>query len=124
MELTIENLDIDNVDEVLYAHKIQQNKLHDHYLINCHFKLVFNNTQYSTWNKSNFLNNKTLISWRKYLENVIDGLKNKGYNFNHIEEMNIITISNEMDKTNDFYITHNMPLVEWKLNAMINKNKN
>ena len=37
--------------------------------------------------------------------------------------MNIITIANEMDMSYDFYIKHNMCAVEWKLNAMINKNK-
>ena len=37
--------------------------------------------------------------------------------------MNIITISNKMDMTYDFYIKHNMHAMEWKLNAMINKNK-
>ena len=38
--------------------------------------------------------------------------------------MNIITIANKMDKSYDFYIKHSMDAVEWKLNAMINKNKN
>ena len=37
--------------------------------------------------------------------------------------MNIITIANKLDMTYDFYIKHNMHAVEWKLNAMINKNK-
>ena len=49
-----------------------------------------------------------MFSWKKYLENVIDDFKNKEYNFNHIEEMNIITISNKMDMSYDFYIKHNM----------------
>ena len=47
----------------------------------------------------------------------------KGYNFKHIEEMNIITIANNLDMTCDFYIKHNIHAVEWKLNAMINKTK-
>ena len=34
--------------------------------------------------------------------------------------MHIITIAN---KWYDFYFKHNMHAVEWKLNAMINKNK-
>ena len=97
MELTIENLDIHNVDEVFYAYILQLNKQYDHYLIKCHFKLVFNDNQYSTWNKSHLFINKTMNSWRKYLQNVIDDFKYKGYTFNHIEEMNIITISNEVD---------------------------
>ena len=59
----------------------------------------------------------------KYLENVIDDSKNKGHNFNHIEEMIIITISKKMDMSYDFYIKHNMHAIEWKINAMVNKNK-
>ena len=37
--------------------------------------------------------------------------------------MNVITIANKMDMSYDFYIKHNMHAVDWKLNAMINKNK-
>ena len=37
--------------------------------------------------------------------------------------MHIITIANKMDMSYDFYIKQNMHAVEWKLNAMINKNK-
>ena len=58
------------------------------------------------------------------MEKVIDDFKNKGYNFNHIEEMNIMTVSNKMDMPYDFYIKHNMHMIERKLNAMKNKNKN
>ena len=64
-----------------------------------------------------------MISWRNFLEEVIDDFKIKGYIFNLIEEMNIITMASKLDMTNDFYIKHNMHAVEWKLNAMINENK-
>ena len=37
--------------------------------------------------------------------------------------MNIITMAIKMDMSYDFYIKHIMQAVEWKLNAMINKNK-
>ena len=37
--------------------------------------------------------------------------------------MIFITIANELDLTNDFNIKPNLHAVEWKLNAMINKNK-
>ena len=37
--------------------------------------------------------------------------------------MNIITNGNKLDMTYDFYIKHNSCDLEWKLNAMINKNK-
>ena len=64
-----------------------------------------------------------MISWQNFSGKVIDNFKNKGYNFNHIEELNIITITNKMDMSYGFYIKHNMHAVEWKLNALINKNK-
>ena len=64
MELTIENPDINNVDEVFYVYILQLNKQYDHYFIKCHFKLVFNDNQYSTWIKSNLFGNKTMIPWK------------------------------------------------------------
>ena len=64
-----------------------------------------------------------MISWQNFLEKVIDDFKIKGYNFKHIEEMNIITIANKTDMVYVFFIEHNMHAVEWKLHAMINKNK-
>ena len=38
--------------------------------------------------------------------------------------MNIITIANKMEMSNDYYIKPNMHVVEWKLFSMINKDKN
>ena len=37
--------------------------------------------------------------------------------------MDNITLAHKRDMTYDFYLKHNMPAVEWKLNAMINKDK-
>ena len=64
MELTIENTDINKVDEVFYAYILQLKKQDDHYFIKVQFKLVFNDNQYSTWIRSNLFNNKTMISWK------------------------------------------------------------
>ena len=38
--------------------------------------------------------------------------------------MHIITKANKLGMTYDFYIKPNMCALEWKLNAMTNKNKN
>ena len=38
--------------------------------------------------------------------------------------MNIITLAHKRDMTYDFYLKHNMSAFEWKLNSMINKDKN
>ena len=122
MALTTEKPELNNVDEVIYAYISQHNKECDYYLTKCRFNFVFNHKQFSIYVKSNLFDNKTLISWSNFLENVIDDFKNKGYFFNHIAEMNIITNINKRHMSYDFYIEHNMCASEWKLNAMINKN--
>ena len=38
--------------------------------------------------------------------------------------MDIITLAHKRDMTYDFYLKHNMPAFEWKLNQLINKDKN
>ena len=73
---------------------------------------------------SKLSDNKKMIPWKNFLEEVIDDFNDKGYTFNHIAEMHIITIAHKMDMSYDFYIKHNMHAVEWKTNAMINKSKN
>ena len=57
------------------------------------------------------------------MRETIDKLKEEGYDFNYIAEMDIITLAHKRDMTYDFYLKHNMPAFEWKLNAMINKDK-
>ena len=55
---------------------------------------------------------KAVCFWRNFPEKVINDFKNKGYNFNHNTEMNIITIAKKLDMSYDFYIKHNMHAVE------------
>ena len=38
-----------------------------------------------------------MCSWYKYLGNVISDFKDKGYEVNHIAEMNIIKFANKLD---------------------------
>ena len=60
-----------------------------------------------------------MVNFRR--KNSIMRLK-KGYKFNHIAEMNTITIANKLDLSDDFYNRHNMHAVERKLNALKNRN--
>ena len=53
---------------------------------------------------------------------IID-FKNEGYKFIHIAEMNIITIGDKLEVSYGFYIKHNIPAVDWKLNTMTNKSE-
>ena len=80
---------------MFYAYIIQHNKEYKFYLINCHFKIVFNENQYNIIVNSNLFDNKTMISWKKNSKKVNDDFRNKGYNFNHIDEISIILIVNK-----------------------------
>ena len=72
---------------------------------------------------SKLTDNKTMVSWKIFVEKTINHFKNEGYDFSHISQMNIIIVCNKMDMTYNFYMKNNMPAVEWKINAMINRDK-
>ena len=99
------------------------NKKFHQYLLKRQFKLVFNKNQDCKYLMTDVINNTTNISWSNYLGEAIDSLKKQGYHFNLIAEMDIITPAHKRDMTYDFYLKHNMPAFEWKLNDMINKDK-
>ena len=84
---------------------------------------MFNDYEYSPYLTSKLSGNKTMKSCKNYLDKVIDDFKDKGYTFNHIAEMHIITMANKKDVSYDFYTKHNTHAVDWKLNAMIKENK-
>ena len=96
------------------------NKKFNQYLLKRQFKLVFNNRD-CKYLMTDMINKTTNLSCSNYLREAIDSLKKEGYHFDHIAEMDIITLAHKRDMTQDFYLRHNMPAVEWKLNALINK---
>ena len=61
----------------------------------------------------------TKVFWSNYIRDMIEGC-----DFSHIAEMDIITLAHKRDMTYDFYLKNNMSAFEWKLNAMINKDRN
>ena len=96
----------------------EYNKKYTQYLLEGQFKLVFNkkDCKYLMTDK---INNTTSVSWSNYIRETIEGC-----DFSHIAEMDIVTLAHKRDMTYDHYLKHNMPAFEWKLNAMINKDKN
>ena len=58
IELTSENPNVNDIDEIFYAYFNENYKRFEYYFIKCHFKLVFNDNQFSTYIKSNLLHNK------------------------------------------------------------------
>ena len=95
IKLTIENPNINNIDEIFYEYIIEHNKIHDFYPLKCEFEIIFNDNQYCPYITSNLSDNKTMISWSTFWEKVIDDFKDKGYNFNQLAEKNFITKANK-----------------------------
>ena len=74
--------------------------------------------------RSELTDKKTMVSWKIFVENAIGNLKKDGFDFSDLSQMNIIIVCNKMYMTYDCYMKHNMPAIEWKLNQLINKDKN
>ena len=122
--LSLKNVNIKDIHEIFYSYIKDHDKIFNHYLIKCEFKLVFNNNQDCKCITTGMIDNRTFISWSNCLRDAINNLKEERYGFNYIAEMNITTLAHKGDMTYDFHLRHNMPAFEWKLNAMINKDKN
>ena len=121
--LSLKNVDIKDGDEILYLYMKDHNKKFNHYLMKGEFKLVFNNNHDCIYGMTGMIDNRTFISWSTYLRKAIHNLKEEGYQFSHIAEMDITTLAQKLDMTYDFYLKHNMPAFEWKLNAIFTKDK-
>ena len=121
--LSLKNVDLKDVDEIFYLYMKDHNKKFNHYLWKGEFELVINNNQECKKILTGMIDKKTLISWSKYLREANNDLKEEGCHFNHIAEMDNRTIAHKRDMTYDFFLKLDMPAFEWKLNAMINKDK-
>ena len=75
--LSLKNVDIKDVDEILYLYMNAHNKKFNHYLIKGHFNLVFNNYQDFKYLITGMISNTTNISWSNYLRETIDNLKRR-----------------------------------------------
>ena len=115
---SFKNVNIKDVDEILFLYVKDYNKKYTQYFLKGQFKLVFNNQDCKSL-MTDMINNSTNISWSNYIRETIEGC-----DFSHIAEMDIITLVHKRDMTYDFFLKHNMSAFEWKLNAMINKDKN
>ena len=116
--LSFKNVNTKDVDEILFLYLKDYNKKFNHYFLKGQLKLVFND-QDCKYLMTDMIGNTTNVSWSNYIREAIDGC-----NLSHIAEMNIITLAHKRDMTYDFYSKNNMPAFEWKLNSMINKDKN
>ena len=102
--LSLKNVDIKDVDEILYLYILDHNKKFHHCLLKGQFKLVFKNNQDSKYILTAMIDNRTCVFWSNCLREVIDKLKEEGYDSNYIAEMDIITLAHKRDMTYDFYL--------------------
>ena len=65
---------------------------------------------------------KTIISWSKFLENVINDFNINGYSFNLKVELNAITIANKLDMTYIHYLNQPKSMLKRKLNENLARN--
>ena len=122
IKITIKKPNLNKIDIIFYDYIIEYNKKFEYYLVKCEFKLIFNNLNYSPHVTSRLFDNKTMISLRIFLKDIINDFNNQGYSFNHISELNIITKVRKLFMTYDFYITRPMPMFERKINMIISRN--
>ena len=125
MFLSLEIVDLKDVEEIMYLYTKDHFKNFNHYLLKGQVILVFidNQDQDYIYLITSMIDNTTFNSRSNFLREAIVSLKTEGYHFNYIAEIYIITLAHKRDMTYDFYMKHNMSAFEWKLNAMINKNK-
>ena len=91
------------------------------YLINCEFKLEFNDN-YTPHIKTMYADNTHNFNMKSYLLYWIDYFMLRGYTFCNTNQMNIKTISGRCNITNKHYLKQPMFMCERKLN--INNAKN
>ena len=87
--ISFKNIDIKHVDEIFNLYMKNYNKKFTQYLLKGQFKLVFNN-QDCKYLMTDMINDTTNVPWSNYLRDVISILKEEGYTFSHIAEMDII----------------------------------
>ena len=120
---TIEKPNFFVIDKFANEYIANHNKKSYKYLIKCDSKLIFNNDFLKPIHiEKNFYSNPSPNNLKRYLLYQIDSFLDEGYEFSHIDEMNITTANDKMYMIYDYYIQHPMQAVELKLNMIISKN--
>ena len=114
IKLTFENRDINELIDRIDSFISEHIKKYEYYLSKYVFKLVLNNCENSPHLKSSLFNSKIMFSWNIFLEDVINDYNNKGYTFDGIDELNIVTIADKMDMSLDFCNKNPMQVIEIK----------
>ena len=120
-EYSINNPNLNDIDKIINNYIITYNKKFDVYFIKCDFYLVFKD-DFKIHIKTDYVHNRDdltkikicLLSW-------IENLKLEGYNFCHINEMIIKTITDKHWVTYNTYMQTPMPMVERRFSYVFHK---
>ena len=75
IKLTFDNHNIDNIDKIIYTHIKEYDKKYEYYLVRCEFKLCFINKEDYGIASSILTDNKTMVLWKIFVENVTNYFK-------------------------------------------------
>ena len=78
-QITFDNPNINNIDEIFYSHINEYNNKYEYYLVRCEFKLGLLNTDHYRLASSELTENRTMVSRKIFVENAIINLKNEGF---------------------------------------------
>ena len=95
IKLTIDNPNLDDIDKIFYTYVNEFIKNYEYYLVRCEFKLSFNNMEGYPVPLSKLTDNKTVVTWKIFVETVINNFKIEGFDFSHISQMNNTIIANK-----------------------------
>ena len=123
IKLTIDNPNLDDIDKIIYNYINEYDKKYGYYYIRCEFKLVFSNMEGYAVASSILKDNNTMFSWKILVEKAINNFIKDGYIFSHISKINCTLICNERNMTYKHYLQQPKSMLEWEINAIVNRNK-
>ena len=77
IKLTINNHNIDNTHKIFYTHIKEYDKTYEYYRVRCEFNLSFVNMKHYGIASSTLTDNRTMISWKFFVENAINNFKKR-----------------------------------------------
>ena len=79
IQITIDNPDINNIDEFFYSHINEYNNKYEFYPVRCEFNVGLLNMDHFDLASSELTENRTRVSWKILVENAINNLRKEGF---------------------------------------------
>ena len=93
--LSLKNVEIEDVDEILCFYMKEHNKEFNQGFLKGEFKLVFDDNEDCKYIITGMNDDRTFTFWSSYLRDAIKNFKKERYHFNHITELDIVTLAHQ-----------------------------